>query len=52
MWLAIPKADVLDGDVDGFSVFGVLKIVSGFLEKRTKVKSHRLSEHCMQVLPS
>ena len=32
VWLALPKADVLDGDVDGFSVFGVLKIVSSFLE--------------------
>ena len=52
VWLAIPKADVLDGDVDGFSVFGVLKIVSGFLEKLIKVKSHRLSEHCKQGLPS
>ena len=52
VWLAIPKADVLDGDVDGFLVFGVLKIVGDFLEKLIKVKSHRLSEHCMQGLPS
>ncbi|DBA94011.1 TPA: hypothetical protein ACH3X1_001663 [Trebouxia sp. C0004] len=52
VWLAVPKADVLDGDVDGYSVFGVLKIVSGFLEKLIKVKSHSLSEHCMQGLPS
>ena len=48
VWLAIPKADVLDG----FLVFGMLKVVGGFLENLIKVKSHRLSEHCMQRLPS
>ena len=37
VWLAIPKADVLDGDVDGFSVLGVLKIVSGSWRNLSKL---------------
>ena len=43
---------MLDGDIDGYSVFGVLKIVSDFLELLIKDESHRLSERCKQGLPS
>ena len=52
VWLAIPKADVLDGDVDGFSVIGVLENVSDILELLIKDVSHRLSKRCKQGLPS
>ena len=52
VWLAPPKADVLDGDIDRYSVFDVLKIVSDFLELLIKDECHRLSERCKQVLPS
>ena len=51
VWLAVSKADVLDGDIDGSSVTGVLENVSDFLEELIKVVSHRLSERCMQNLP-
>ncbi len=51
LWSAFPKADVLDGHIDGFSVIGVLENVSEFLEELIKVVSHKLSEHCMQGLP-
>jgi len=53
LWWAFPKAEVLDGvDFDDWSTAGVLKNVSDFLEKLIKDVSHRLSEHCMQGLPS
>jgi len=53
LWYAFPKAEVLDGvDFDEWPTAGVLKNISDFLEKLIKVVSHRLSERCMQSLPS
>jgi len=51
--VAFSQAEVLDGvDFDEWPTAGVLKNISDFLEKLIKVVSHRLSERCMQGLPS
>ena len=53
LWYAFPKAEMLDGvDFDEWQTAGVLKNISDFLTKLIKVVSHRLSERCMQGLPS
>ena len=53
VWCAFSLAEVLDGvEVDGLSVDGVLENVCDFLEELIKDVSHRLSERCMQGLPS
>ena len=53
VWCAFSLTEVLDGvEVDGLSVDGVLENTADFLEELIKVVSHRLSERCMQGLPS
>ncbi len=53
VWCAFSLTEVLYGvEVDGLSVDGVLENTADFLEELIKVVSHRLSERCMQGLPS
>jgi len=53
LWCAFPKAEVFDGvEVGGWPAAGVLKYTADFLERLTKIMSHRLTQQCKQGLPS